>query len=223
MEPQKVQRGWVGRPFDGLWGRAAANCPAHCGAETPGKHCLTAFFAALPCYFRVFRPADPCLYIWQSLVLYPRQVIPSGLLASVWCDVHWAVQEDDWRARESAILALGAISEGCANGLLGHLTEMVHIMLPMLLDARPLVRSISCWALSRYSYWIVQASIEMNSQGKQQFDTVVAVRFLSHLIYIFCAVPLAGVMRPRLHSYPVCETPAALTLLSSMSERLPCL
>ena len=86
------------------------------------------------------------------------------------------MQEDDWRARESAILALGAISEGCANGLLGHLTEMVHIMLPMLLDARPLVRSISCWALSRYSYWIVQASVEMNSQGKQQFDTVVAVR-----------------------------------------------
>ena len=54
----------------------------------------------------------------------------------------------------------------------------VAIMLPMLLDARPLVRSISCWALSRYSYWIVQASVELNSQGKQQFDTVVAVRFL---------------------------------------------
>ena len=52
-------------------------------------------------------------------------------------------------------------------------------MLPMLLDARPLVRSISCWALSRYSYWIVQASVELNSQGKQQFDTVVAVRCLS--------------------------------------------
>ena len=49
-------------------------------------------------------------------------------------------------------------------------------MLPMLLDARPLVRSISCWALSRYSYWIVQASVELNSQGQQQFDTVVAVR-----------------------------------------------
>lgn len=86
------------------------------------------------------------------------------------------VQEEDWRARESAILALGAISEGCANGLLSHLSEMVAIMLPMLLDARPLVRSISCWALSRYSYWVVQASVELNSQGKQQFDTVVAVR-----------------------------------------------
>ena len=47
-------------------------------------------------------------------------------------------QEEDWRARESASRALGAISKGCANGLLSHLTEMVHIMLPILLDARPL-------------------------------------------------------------------------------------
>lgn len=102
----------------------------------------------------------------------PSSIIESDLALTLAA----CMQEDDWRARESAILALGAISEGCANGLLGHLTEMVHIMLPMLLDARPLVRSISCWALSRYSYWIVQASVELNSQGKQQFDTVVAVR-----------------------------------------------
>ena len=61
----------------------------------------------------------------------------------------------------------------------GVCSAQVAIMLPMLLDARPLVRSISCWALSRYSYWIVQASVELNSQGKQQFDTVVAVRLLS--------------------------------------------
>ena len=61
-------------------------------------------------------------------------------------------------------------------------------MLPMLLDARPLVRSISCWALSRYSYWIVQASVELNSQGKQQFDTVVAVRFPWHSLHV-CLPP----------------------------------
>ena len=114
------------------------------------------------------------------------------------------MQEDDWRARESAILALGAISEGCANGLLGHLTEMVHIMLPMLLDARPLVRSISCWALRRYSYWIVQASIEMNSQGKQQFDTVVAVRFPSrfacHILQLFLQATCVCMCTPPVHA-----------------------
>ena len=46
------------------------------------------------------------------------------------------MQEEDWRARESAILALGAISEGCANGLLSHLTEMV----------RPSFASVPCCA-----------------------------------------------------------------------------
>lgn len=86
-------------------------------------------------------------------------------------------QEEDWRPRESAILALGAISEGCANGLLGHLSEMVNVLLPKLLDSRPLVRSITCWALSRYSHWIVQAGAEQpNGPGQQQFDTVIAVR-----------------------------------------------
>lgn len=85
-------------------------------------------------------------------------------------------QEEDWRARESAILALGAISEGCVSGLLGHLTEMIGVLLPKLLDNRPLVRSITCWALSRYSHWVVQAGAELNGPGQQQFDTVIAVR-----------------------------------------------
>ena len=40
---------------------------------------------------------------------------------------------------EIGILALGVISKGCPNWLLSHLTESVHIMLPMLLDARPLL------------------------------------------------------------------------------------
>ncbi len=85
-------------------------------------------------------------------------------------------QEEDWRERESAILALGAISEGCVSGLLGHLAEMVGVLLPKLLDGRPLVRSITCWALSRYSHWVVQAGAEHNGPGQQQFDTVIAVR-----------------------------------------------
>lgn len=87
-----------------------------------------------------------------------------------------ARQEADWRARESAILALGAISEGCVSGLLGHLTEMIGVLLPKLLDTRPLVRSITCWALSRYSHWVVQAGAELTGPGQQQFDTVIAVR-----------------------------------------------
>ncbi|KAL0043428.1 hypothetical protein WJX79_004487 [Trebouxia sp. C0005] len=62
----------------------------------------------------------------------------------------------DWRARESAILALGAIAEGCVMGLIPYLPQLVSMLLPRLEDPRPLVRSISCWALSRYAQWIVE-------------------------------------------------------------------
>ncbi len=52
---------------------------------------------------------------------------PAGVVGFMGGDPPCA-QEEDWRARESAILALGAISEGCAAGLLGHLAEMVRAL-----------------------------------------------------------------------------------------------
>ena len=81
-------------------------------------------------------------------------------------------QETDWRARESGILALGAISDGCANGLLPFLEGMLAMLLPRLGDARPLVRSITCWALSRYSRWLAQQP----GASSQQADAVLQVR-----------------------------------------------
>ena len=92
------------------------------------------------------------------------------------------VQEDDWRARESAILALGAISDGCAKGLLPYLNDMLGMLLPKLGDARPLVRSITCWALSRYSHWLVQAALQDIPLAQQQFDNVLKVHPLLLLI-----------------------------------------
>jgi len=116
-----------------------------------------------------------------------RKCSAAGLdvLATVFADellpitlpvINERLREDDWRARESAILALGAISEGCAAGLLTHLAEMVSVLLPKLADARPLVRSITCWSLSRYARWLVQAAREAGAVGVAQFDSVLAVR-----------------------------------------------
>jgi hypothetical protein len=34
--------------------------------------------------------------------------------------------------------------------------QMVLFLLPMLEDKQPLVRSITCWTLSRYSRWVLQ-------------------------------------------------------------------
>ena len=62
--------------------------------------------------------------------------------------------QPDWRLRESAILALGAVAEGCRAGLELMAPQIVQFMLPLLADPRPLVRSIACWTLGRYCKWL---------------------------------------------------------------------
>ncbi|GFS34668.1 transportin 1 [Actinidia rufa] len=75
-----------------------------------------------------------------------------------------------WKAREAAVLALGAISEGCINGLYPHLSEIVTFLIPLLDDKFPLIRSISCWTISRFSKFIVQGI--GHQEGREQFDKV---------------------------------------------------
>ena len=70
------------------------------------------------------------------------------------------LQDSDWRARESAILALGAVSQGCSMGLNAHLPVITGALLAALSDPRPLVRCISCWALTRYARGLLDRSKE---------------------------------------------------------------
>jgi len=62
------------------------------------------------------------------------------------------------QVRESAILALGAVAEGCAQGLVALLPQLVKFLVPLLDDPRPLVRSITCWSLSRFSQWLLESA-----------------------------------------------------------------
>jgi transportin-1 len=57
--------------------------------------------------------------------------------------------------RESGILALGAVSEGCVNGMTPHLPELMQYLIGQLNDGHALVRSITCWTLSRYCHFVV--------------------------------------------------------------------
>ncbi|XGW08867.1 hypothetical protein V3C99_011300 [Haemonchus contortus] len=66
-----------------------------------------------------------------------------------------ALCHQEWEVKESGILALGAVAEGCMNGITPHLHELVPFLLNMLDDKKPLVRSITCWTLSRYCSWVV--------------------------------------------------------------------
>lgn len=64
----------------------------------------------------------------------------------------------DWVLRESGILVLGAIAEGCMTGMLPHLPKLIPFLIQTLNDKKALVRSITCWTLSRYAHWIVVQS-----------------------------------------------------------------
>lgn len=60
-----------------------------------------------------------------------------------------------WEVKESGILALGAIAEGCMSGMIPHLPELIPYLITCLADKKALVRSITCWTLSRYANWVV--------------------------------------------------------------------
>lgn len=60
----------------------------------------------------------------------------------------------DWEIKESGILALGAIAEGCMDGMIQHLSELIPYLIGCLSDKKALVRAITCWTLSRYSHWV---------------------------------------------------------------------
>ncbi|EFA10900.2 Importin subunit beta-like Protein [Tribolium castaneum] len=61
----------------------------------------------------------------------------------------------DWNIKESGILALGAIAEGCMSGMVNYLPELIPYLFSCLNDKKALVRAITCWTLSRYSHWVV--------------------------------------------------------------------
>lgn len=67
----------------------------------------------------------------------------------------------EWEVKESGILALGAIAEGCMNGMIPHLNELIPYMINHLSDKKALVRAIICWTLSRYCHWVVSQPHEL--------------------------------------------------------------
>ncbi|XP_026455966.1 transportin-1-like [Papaver somniferum] len=78
--------------------------------------------------------------------------------------------DEVWKEREAAVLAFGAIAEGCINGLYPHLPEIVSFLIPLLDDKFPLIRSITCWTLSRYSKFVVQGV--SHQKGYEQYEKV---------------------------------------------------
>lgn len=80
-------------------------------------------------------------------------VFGSEILPIVLPALNERLSDGDWRHRESCILALGAVAEGCMTGIQPHLHQLIPFLFQCMNDGQPLVRSITCWTLSRYCRW----------------------------------------------------------------------
>ncbi|KAI5300017.1 hypothetical protein KEM55_000515 [Ascosphaera atra] len=76
----------------------------------------------------------------------------------------------NWTRRESAVLALGAIANGCMNSIVPHLPGLVPYLVSLLKDEVPIVRKITCWCLGRYSDW---AAALPDEQKRLYFEPMV--------------------------------------------------
>ncbi|KAI9663217.1 MAG: hypothetical protein M1821_008265 [Bathelium mastoideum] len=71
----------------------------------------------------------------------------------------------EWPNREAAVLALGAIADGCMEVVFPHLPDLTHFLISLLNDKQPVVRQITCWSLGRYSQW----ASRLDKTGRQQY------------------------------------------------------
>ncbi|XP_010489305.1 PREDICTED: transportin-1-like [Camelina sativa] len=71
--------------------------------------------------------------------------------------------DETWKEREAAVFALGAIAEGCCKFFYTHLCEIVAILLPLLDDKYPLIRSISCWTLSQFGTYVFKEDDDLKN------------------------------------------------------------
>jgi transportin-1 len=84
----------------------------------------------------------------------------------------------EWPHRESAVLALGAIADGCMAVVEPHLPMLTPFLITLLNDPKPVVRQITCWSLGRYSGW----ASHLDEAGKKQFFEPVMAGILTKML-----------------------------------------
>ncbi|KAL8678908.1 MAG: hypothetical protein Q9186_004765 [Xanthomendoza sp. 1 TL-2023] len=78
------------------------------------------------------------------------------------------LRHQEWPNREAAVLAIGAVADGCMEAVTPHLPDLVPYLLSLLNDKEPIVRLITCWALGRYSSWA--SHLQDPSDRKRYFE-----------------------------------------------------
>ena len=76
------------------------------------------------------------------------------------------LRHHDWPYREAAVLAIGAVADGCIDAVSPHLPDLIPYLISLLSDEMSAVRVITCWSLGRYSAW---ASHLQNPDDKKRY------------------------------------------------------
>jgi transportin-1 len=84
----------------------------------------------------------------------------------------------EWPRREAAVLAVGAIADGCMDVVQPHLPELTQYLLSVLSDKEAVVRQITCWALGRYSGW----SAHLDEEGRRTYFVPVMEALLTKML-----------------------------------------
>ncbi|ORX58774.1 ARM repeat-containing protein [Hesseltinella vesiculosa] len=79
--------------------------------------------------------------------------------------VEHCIPQESWILHESCILALGAIAQGTKDPIAMYLPKLMGHLLTGLQHSKPLLRSITCWTLGRYSYWAIEQADAGNGQS----------------------------------------------------------
>eukprot|EP00892_Ulva_mutabilis_P002006 jgi/Ulvmu1/11806/UM080_0017.1 len=126
-----------------------------------------------------------------------------ALLPHVLPIVERYLADADWRLREAAILALGAIADGCAESLRARVPGILRLLLDKMADPQPNVRCNSCWAAGRYTAFRVQDAAEEGDRNAE-----------AEVLHIVKA------LLERAQEHNICVHYAALSALSCVHEDL---
>jgi hypothetical protein len=97
------------------------------------------------------------------------------LLQYVMPTIEMYLQTKEWQLREAAVLALGAIADGCMAGLRQLAPHLIALLLEKARDSQPNVRCNACWAVGRFAAFVVQDVAEMNGAAAAAGYTMLQV------------------------------------------------
>ena len=126
------------------------------------------------------------------------------------------LRSPDWKIKESAILCIGALSEGCYESIKPHLNYIILFLLQNISDKEALIKTISCWTLSRFTGFIIENANQTIPNQQNSEETLLKVYLREILKAVMDANP--SVQESACSAFSNLVTKAAHMLLPFIYE-----